>query len=173
MAAKTKPPVELRLRVLSAVDYAPGNTIRARIQHVAKKSFYDAQTGYEYSFTWRTISTWFYRFNKGGITSIDNKTRSDKNQYRKVQVNQLAEAINEVVPTMSKNKGGNFVKSTLYNLLLSKGYILRSQLSPTSYYRMVRDNNLLDSEVTAKLRLSFAMQYANELWQADRRARMH
>jgi putative transposase len=164
---KTKPPLELRLRVLSAVDYAPGDTIRARIKSVATRTFIDTLTGCEYTFTWRTISTWLYRFKKDGITAVENKTRSDKNQYRKVKPNELAEAINEVLPTMSKNKVGVFVKSTVYNLLLSRGYFQRSQLSPTSFYRMVRDNNLFDSQVTSKLRLSFAMQFANELWQAD------
>jgi putative transposase len=164
---KTKPPLELRLRVLSAVDYAPGDTIRARIKSVATRTFIDTLTGCEYTFTWRTISTWLYRFKKDGITAVENKTRSDKNQYRKVKPNELAEAINEVLPTMSKNKVGVFVKSTVYNLLLSRGYFQRSQLSPTSFYRMVRDNNLFDSQVTSKLRLSFAMQFANELWQAN------
>jgi hypothetical protein len=32
---------------------------------------------------------------------------------------------------------------------------------------MIRDHNLLDASTTKKLRLSFAMQFANELWQAD------
>lgn len=173
MAAKRNPPPELKLRVLSAVDYAPGDTARARIKAVAERVFVDNQTGREYQFTWRTIEVWSTRFKKHGITTVENKTRSDKNQYRKVQPNELAEAINEILPTMSKNKSGVFVKSTVYNLLLNKGYFQRSQLSPTSFYRMVRENNLLNAEVTRKLRLSFAMQYANELWQADRRARMH
>lgn len=162
-----KPPVELRLRVLSAVDYAPGNSIRERIKSVAQRRFYDEQTGCQYQFTWRTISTWLYRFKKDGVTSIDNKTRSDKNAYRKVQANELAEAISEVLPTMSRNKTGTFPKSTLYRQLIHKGFFQRSQLSPTSFYRMVRDNSLLDTDTTRKLRLSFAMQYANELWQAD------
>lgn len=32
-----KPSLELRLSVLSAVDYAPGNTSRARIKQVSKR----------------------------------------------------------------------------------------------------------------------------------------
>jgi transposase len=79
--------------VLSAIDYAPGNSIQARIKSVAKRTFTDEQTGGEYRFTWRTISTWLYRFKKHGITTLDNKTRSDKNTTRKVQVNELAEAM--------------------------------------------------------------------------------
>ena len=167
MNLKKRPPVELRLRVLSAVDYAPGDTIRERIKSVAQRTFHDEQSGAQYQFTWRTISTWLYRFKKDGVTSIDNKPRSDKQTYRKVQANELAEAIGEVLPTMSRNKTGTFPKSTLYRQLIRQGFFQRSQLSPTSFYRMVRDNNLLDTDTTRKLRLSFAMQYANELWQAD------
>ncbi len=159
--------LELKLRVLSAVDYAPGNSIRARIKQVAGRTFVDAQTGLSYQFTWRTISTWLYRFKKHSVISLDNKTRADKNAYRKVQPNELAEAIHEILPTLSHNKTGIIPKSTLYRQLLDKGLFARSQLSQTSFYRMVRDNNLLDNEQCKKLRRSFAMQFANELWQAD------
>ena len=102
MASKRNPPPELKLRVLSAIDYADGHTIRARIKAVAERTFVDNQTGCEYQFTWRTISTWLARFKKDGITTVESKTRSDKNQYRKVQPNELAEAINELLPTISK-----------------------------------------------------------------------
>jgi len=167
MNSKRRPPIELRLRVLSAVDYAPGHSIRERIKHVAQRTFVDTQTGLAYQFTWRTISTWLYRFKKHGITSLDNLTRADKNTYRKVQLNELAEAINEVIPTLSANKVGVIPKSTLYRLLIKQNYFQRSQLSPTSFYRMVREHELLLGENTQKLRQSFAMQFANELWQAD------
>lgn len=167
MTSPKNPPLELRLRVLSAVEYAPGNSTRERIKSVAERTFFDQQTDSSYRFTWRTISTWLYRFKKCGITSLDTKTRSDKNTYRKVQTNELAEALNEIIPTLSKNKTGTIPKSTLYRLLLQRGFFQRSQLSATSFYRMVRENNLLDLQTTQKLRLSFAMQFANELWQAD------
>lgn len=162
-----KPPLELRLLVLSAIDYAPGNSIQTRIKKVSERTFVDEQTGCEYRFTWRTISTWLYRFKKHGITTLDNKTRADKNTYRKIKLNELAEAINEIIPTLSKNKVGTLPKLTLYRQLLKKNYFQRSQLSQTSFYRMVRENNLLNLKQTKKLRRSFAMQYANELWQAD------
>ena len=51
--------------------------------------------------------------------------------------------------------------------MMQRGLFQRSQLAPTTFYRMVRTHRLLDGEVSKKLRLSFAMQYANELWQAD------
>jgi len=164
---KAIPSIELRMRVLSAVDYAPGNSIRERIKSVSQRTFTDSQTSHEYQFTWRTIETWIYRFKKRGITSLDNKTRADKNAYRKVQVNELAEAINDIIPTLSKNKVGRIPKMMLYRKLLQKNYFKRTQLSQTSFYRMVRENDLLNFEQTKKLRHSFAMQFANELWQAD------
>ncbi|MDD4976210.1 MAG: DDE-type integrase/transposase/recombinase [Bacteriovorax sp.] len=167
MKASKKPPLELRLRVLSAVDYAPGDSIVARIKSVSERTFVDEQTRREYKFAWRTISTWLYRFKSKGMTTLDNKTRADKNCYRKVQVSELAEAINEVIPTMGKSKNGTFPRSTLYRLLLKKDFFKRQQLSTSTFYRMLRENDLFDSNVTKKLRLSFAMQFSNELWQAD------
>lgn len=159
--------LELRLRVLSAIDYAPGDSIQARIKQVATRTFTDQQTGCDYQFTWRTISTWLYRFKKHGMIALDRKTRADKNHYRKIQLNEVAEAINEVIPTMSKNKKGNIPKMALYRRLLKQNYFQRSQLSQTVFYRMIRENDLLNHEQTQKLRQSFAMQFANELWQAD------
>ena len=41
--------------------------------------------GTQHQFTWRTISTWLYRHKKNGITTLQNKTRSDKDAYRKVR----------------------------------------------------------------------------------------
>jgi putative transposase len=84
-----------------------------------------------------------------------------------VQVNQLAEALHEVLPTLSVNKVGITPKSVLYRVLLQRGFFVRSQLAPTTFYRMVHKHQLLESESVQKHRLSFAMQFANQLWQAD------
>ena len=165
MAAK--PSFELRLRVLNAVYDAPGNTMRSRIQFVAAKTFTDVLSGHPYRFTWRTISTWLYRHKRNGIVTLENKPRSDKDAYRKVQVNQLAEAIHETLPTLAPNKVGVIPKSVLYRVLLQRGLFARSQLAPTTFYRMLRSHQLLDDQTMNKQRLSFAMQFANQLWQAD------
>lgn len=165
MAAK--PTFELRLRVLNAVHDAPGNTMRERIKFVAGKTFTDTLSGQSYQFTWRTVSTWLYRHRVNGITTLQNKTRSDKDAYRKVQVSQLAEAIHEVLPTLAPNKAGAIPKSVLYRVLLQRALFLRSQLAPTTFYRMLRTHHLLDEQAVQKQRLSFAMQFANQLWQAD------
>ena len=82
-------------------------------------------------------------------------------------MNQLAQALHEVLPTLSANKSGITPKSVLYRVLLQRGLFVRSQLAPTTFYRMVRTHQLLEAESVQKHRLSFAMQFANELWQAD------
>jgi transposase InsO family protein len=161
------PSLEVRLRVLSAIDYAPGDSIRDRIKQVSERTFSDPATGADYRFTWRTIETWRCRFNKHGMAVLNKKTRGDKHSYRKVNVNELAEAINDVLPSLRFNKTGVIPKMTLYRKLLQQNYFARSQLSQTSFYRMLRDNDLLNNEQTQKLRQSFAMPFANELWQAD------
>ena len=163
----TKPSFELRLRVLNAVYEAPGHSMRERIKCVASKSFADVFAGTQHQFTWRTISTWLYRHKISGITTLENKTRSDKNAYRKVQVNQLAEALHEVMPSLSTNKVGVIPKSVLYRVLLQRGLFVRAQLAPTTFYRMVRTHQLLLDASVQKHRLSFAMQFANQLLQAD------
>jgi len=165
MAAQ--PSFELRLRVLNAVYDAPGDCMRERIKFVAGKPFTDTLSGNTYQFTWRTISTWLYRHRKHGITTLENKTRSDKDAFRKVQVNQLAEAIHEVLPTLVPNKVGVIPRSVLYRVLLQRALFTRSQLSPTTFYRILRTHQLLNEPTLHKQRLSFAMQFANQLWQAD------
>ena len=161
------PPLMVRLQALSAVDYAQGNTLRDRIKAVSQQPFVDHAADKHYQFTWRTIETWLYRHKKHGITTLDKKTRSDKNTQRKVTSAQLAEAIDEVLPTLSLNKVGKIPKSTLYRCLLQKNYFSRQQLSPTTFYRHLRENDLLNTQTTEKLRTSFAMRFANELWQGD------
>jgi len=161
------PPLMVRLQVLSAIDYAEGKTQRDRYKAVSQKTFVDQSTGRQYRFTWRTIETWAVRHKKHGIATLDKKTRSDKNTQRKVTSAQLAEAINEVLPSLSLNKVGKTPKSTLYRCLLQRSYFSRQQLSPTSFYRYIRENDLLNTETTEKLRTAFSMRFANELWQGD------
>lgn len=47
----------LKMRVLGAIEYAPGMSIVARIRHVAQQPFTD-ENGVRFQVTWRTIQTW-------------------------------------------------------------------------------------------------------------------
>lgn len=159
------PSAYLRMRVLGAIDLAPGSSIRDRVKKVSDLTFTD-ETGIDRRFTWRTISTWLYRFKVSGVTGVQNNTRSDKGQTRKVSPEQLLEAINQVLPFFRSKK--RFNKSDIYRCCIEKGILRSDQIAWTTFYRFIRQYELLkDDPGDNKLRLAFAMQYANQLWQAD------
>lgn len=87
----------LKMRVLGAIEHAPGTTIKARIQHVSTMIFKD-EDQVPHTFTWRTIQTWYSHYQKHGVTSLHNKQRSDKGRLRKVAPEEVAEAIAEALP---------------------------------------------------------------------------
>ncbi len=154
----------LKMRVLGAIENAKGKTIRKRIRNVSKLSFTDEE-GNERSFTWRTISTWYYRYKNHGVTGVTTKSRSDKGKTRKITPEELLEAINQVLPFFMDNRHTKF---DIYRMCIEKGILTKDQLAPTSFYRFVREYDLLNDNIeNNKKRLAFAMAHANELWQAD------
>ena len=46
----------LKMRVLGAIESAPGESIVARIRHISEQVFVD-EDGQRFGFTWRTIET--------------------------------------------------------------------------------------------------------------------
>jgi putative transposase len=159
------PSAYLRMRVLGAIDMAPGATIRDRIRKVCETPFID-EHGIERRFTWRTIETWRTRYRLYGVTAMDTKTRADKGATRKVSPEQLLEAINQVLPFFRSKK--RFNKSDIYRCCIEKGILRSDQIAWTTFYRFIRTFELLkDDPGDNKHRLAFAMQFANQLWQAD------
>ena len=61
----------LKMRVLGAIDMAEGKTIRDRIKAVSQMTFTDEE-GQPRRFTWKTISTWLCRYQKHGVTVMEN-----------------------------------------------------------------------------------------------------
>ena len=160
-----KPSAYLRMRVLGAIEHAPGKTIQERIRNTAKNIFTDEE-GQPRQFTSSTISTWLYRYKSQGITGIENKNRSDKGKTRKITPEELLEAVNQILPMFREKTHYN--KSDIYRACIENGVINKNQLAPTTFYRFIKEFDLLKDEVEHnKKRLAFAMQYANQLWQAD------
>ena len=153
------------MRVLGAVDMAEGVTERARIQAVSQMIFTD-EDGLPRQFTWRTISTWLCRYRKHGVTVMEKQIRSDKGKPRKVRPEDLLEAIQAVRP---KTPGRTPKRSVLYRLCIEQGLLQRSQVARTTFYRLIREFELLkpDADAANKVRLAFAKAHANEMWQAD------
>ena len=153
------------MRVLGAIDMAEGKTIRDRIKAVSQMTFTDEE-GHPRQFTWKTISTWLCRYQKHGVTVMENKTRSDKGKVRKVPLEEVAEAVQKVLP---KVHHAIPKLSLVYRLCIEEGWLTRSQIAPNTFRRVVKQYELLkpDLECAHKVRLAFAKAHANEMWQAD------
>jgi len=152
------------MRVLGAIDMAPGNTIQARIKAVSQMSFTD-EDGHPRQFTWRTIQTWYSRYQKHGVTVMENKTRSDKGKTRKVPLETVQEAIDAILPKVH----GPPKRAVLYRLCIEQGLLTRSQVAPNTFSRIVKQFDMLKPQAQSenKQRLAFAKAHANEMWQAD------
>jgi transposase InsO family protein len=159
-----QPSIYLKMRVLGAIDTAPGRTRHQRIHHVAAMTFLD-EDGNSRQFTWRTIQTWFYRYKNHGITGMTQQPRKDKGQTRKVTPEELLEALNAAKPHFHNRRTN---KRALYRFCIENGLLDPGRIAQTTFYRFIREYQLLapDSDDTQK-RLAFSMKFANQLWQAD------
>lgn len=155
----------LKMRVLGAIDMAPGHCIAARIKAVSQMVFTD-EDGNPRQFTWRTIQTWYSRFQKHGVTVIENRTRSDKGKTRKVHLEEVHDALRKILP---KTHGKTPTAALLYRLSIEEGLLTRTQIAPNTFRRLIKQYEMLknDSEASNKIRLAFAKAHANEMWQAD------
>jgi putative transposase len=159
------PTAYLKMRVLGAIDMAEGNSIQARIRAVSQMTFTD-EDGHPRQFTWRTIQTWYSRYQKHGVTVMHNQPRSDKGKVRKVVIEDVLDALRKVSP---KIHGKTPTLALLYRLCIEAGLLTRSQIAPNTFRRVVKQYELLkpDAEASNKIRLAFAKAHANEMWQAD------
>ena len=153
----------LKMRVLGALEYAPGNSMLARYQSVSAMTFTD-EDGQPVRFTWRTIQTWWYYYRRHGITH--SPTRSDKGSTRKVVPEQLLEAIQQVMPSFHGKKHN---LAEVYRACIQRGLLQRKHVAPNTFRRIVKHFDLLKPADLAhsKVRLAFAKAHANDLWQGD------
>jgi putative transposase len=153
------------MQVIGAVEFAEGATIRQRIKTVSERTFQD-EHGNAQRFTWRTISTWLYRYKIQGTTAMEPKERSDKGKPRKISHEELAEAVEKALPAFHSKRP---YKRHIYRVCIEKAYFTRDQIAPNTFSRLVDKYELLKplDQTTNKLRLAFSKRYANEMWQAD------
>ncbi|MBZ0166315.1 MAG: DDE-type integrase/transposase/recombinase [Candidatus Omnitrophica bacterium] len=159
------PSAYLKMKILGAIDYAEGKSIAQRIKTISEQTFID-EDGHPRKFTWRTISTWLYRYKSKGVTGVEPKPRKDKGSTRKFTPEELLEAINIA---RRHFKDQNTDRMSIYRYCIEKGIINKNELAQTTFYRFIREYDLMkpDDELKNKKRLAFCMQYANQLWQAD------
>ena len=92
------PTAYLKMRVLGAIDMAEGNSIQARIRAVSQMTFTD-EDGQPRQFTWRTIQTWYSRYQKHGVTVMENQAAFRQGQdAARCVIEDVLEAIGKVQP---------------------------------------------------------------------------
>jgi len=157
--------IYLKLRVIGAIDSMPGNSIISRIKKVSNLTFHDEE-GIPHVFTWRTIQTWLWLYKQGGVNKLKNRPRSDKGKQRKVSAERLLEAIEQVLPEFRDDR---YNKMMIYRRCIERGLLSRNDCSQTSFFRLVREYDLLTPDVrnNNKKRLAFSKEYSNEMWQLD------
>ena len=157
------PSVYLKMRVLGAIDTAPGKTQGERVRNVAGMTFTD-EDGNPRQFTWRTIYTWYYRYKNHGITSITRNPRKDKGLPRKTTPEEVMEAVNQALPHFRDKKVD---RMNVFRFCIENGLLNRNQIAQTTFYRFCREYDLMKPDADNKLRRAFSMAHANELWQGD------
>lgn len=161
-----QPSIYLKMKVLGAIDVAPGKTRDERLRNVAQMTFLDEEAN-QYRFTWRTIQTWYYRYKNHGVTAMDTSSRADKGKPRKVTPEEVLEAINQALPHF-RQKDRPLNKTAIYRYCIEKGLLQANRIARNTFGRMVEKYEMLKADPGEnKRRLAFSMQYANQLWQAD------
>jgi len=157
--------VYLKLRVVGAIDAAPGNTIVSRIRQVAERTFHDEE-GVPHVFTWRTIQTWYSLYAQHGVDALRSRPRNDKGQLRKVSPELIREAIEAVLPDFHNKRP---TRMALYRRCIERGLLSPQSCSQTSWFRILRDFDLLTpiEQTDNKRRLAFSKAHANDMWQMD------
>lgn len=153
-----------KMRVLGAIEFAPGRTVKAKIDHVSTLVFKDEE-GEPHHFTWKTIQTWYSRYKKDGITTMKPKPRTDRGKMRKIPPEAVQEAIDQVMPHFR----GPSNLAAIYRACIEKGVLHRNEIAPNTFRRAVTRYEMLKdlSETQNKARLAFSKAHANQLWQAD------
>lgn len=108
-----------------------------------------------------TIKSWYLKYNKLGIDGLMPKIRNDAGQPRSFneETTKKIHAIKEQYPYIT----GKMV----YQKLIEEGYIKASNVSVSSVYRYIKENNLKRNQLAPVERKAFEMEFANECWQSD------
>lgn len=151
------------MKVLGALEFAEGETMRERYQSVSQRIFKDEE-GNSHQFTWRTIQTWWYHYRQHGVT--EPKKRVDNQNLRKVTPSELLTAVEKALPYFN---GKRLNATAVYRKCIEIGVLKKSQIAETTFRRHAKRYDLLapESSVKSKERKAFAKAYTNDMWQCD------
>jgi len=153
----------IKMKVIGALEFADGDTMRERCIAVSQRIFKDEE-GKPYQFTWRTIQSWWYHYRQHGAT--EPKKRVDTLKPRKITPEELLQAIEKVLPYFNQKR---LSPTAVYRKCIETGALKSSQIAANTFRRHVKRFDLLkpDGEVSSKRRLAFAKAFTNDMWQCD------
>ena len=157
----------LKMRVLGAIDMAEGNSHPGPHQGRQPDDLHRRGRPPAPVHLAHHLRPGISRYQKHGVTVMENKPRSDKGKVRKVVLEDVLEAIRKVRP---KVHGKTPTRALLYRLCIEQGLLTRSQVAPNTFSRAGQAISNCSSptrSATNKQRLAFAKAHANEMWQAD------
>jgi len=110
-----------------------------------------------------TFKGWLREYRQKGLMGLEEKTRSDKGDYRKITPHLLRsiEKIKEDTQVASV--------SDLYRKLLINGHITPSDISYETLRKFAKENHIFaeDEDKKPKNRKKFEKEFINELWMVD------
>jgi transposase InsO family protein len=110
----------------------------------------------------KTIEAWYADYIKGGIDALKPKLRSDIGAAR-VLTPEMADSILRKMSEHPKAPA-----TVVYGLLIEEGAFLTSDVSLPTVRRFIRNNRgSAETGEGQKELLRFAMEHANDMWQAD------
>lgn len=131
---------------------------QADFEKIAQEKYYFK--GKTYNYSKETIKKWYYKYQKNGLSELENKVRSDKEKSRKVDL----ESIRYIVDL--KSKYPRMTTKNVYNRLLEEGYIT-SNINIRSFYRYLKSNDLKREVIVRTERRKYEVSEPNEVWQGD------
>lgn len=151
------------MKVIASLEFAEGESMKARYIDVSRRIFKDEE-GNSFQFTWRTIQSWLYYYNRDGVTKPDE--RNDKGVPRKATPEELLDAIEQALPFFSGNR---YSVRAIYKKCIQEGFLQKCQIAESTFRRQIKRFELLkpNSKVKNKRRQAFAKAHANDLWQSD------
>jgi transposase InsO family protein len=157
----------IKMKIFFFIQQCSDTCLTKRFKKAAEVVYEDDETKDRYKYTANSIATWYYQFKKKGVESFLQKTRKDKGKYRKISPQHLAECLSIALEHLPKTTSMRAIKMVAYRWLLDNNYFTRSQMAITTFYRVIKEKELLKPESCEKLRLEYAHPFANDYWQGD------
>ncbi len=109
----------------------------------------------------RTIKSWYYKYIKQGLESLEQHKRSDRNNFRKIKDETVIDRIVEL-----RKEYPRITTKAIYSKLLEEGYITQ-EVSIYSIFRYLKNNNLKAVEISRKEKKKYEQENPNDCWQSD------